>query len=89
LNYGRYGPVSVEYQHSISAVLSGTRSQMRVTPAISLKIGKSGVSMMTEEELKKKIEELKADHIAAGGFISDEEAEEVIKKACCSKSKNK
>ena len=37
--------------------------------------------MMTDEELKKKIEELKADHIAAGGFISDEEAEEVVKKA--------
>ena len=45
--------------------------------------------MMTEEELKKKIEELKADHIAAGGFISDEQAEEVIKKAYCSKSKKK
>jgi len=45
--------------------------------------------MMTDEEFKKKIEELKADHIAAGGFISDEEAEEVIKKTCCSKYQKK
>jgi hypothetical protein len=54
-----------------------------------LSIWKSGVLIMTEEQLKKKIEELKADHIAAGGFISDEEAEEIVKKACCSKSKKK
>lgn len=45
--------------------------------------------MMTDEELKKKVDELKADHIAAGGFISDEEAEDVIKEACCSKPKKK
>lgn len=49
----------------------------------------SGVSIMTEEELKKKIEELKADHIAAGGFISDEEAEEVIRKVCAPKCQGK
>ena len=42
-------------------------------------MAESGVLMMTDEELKKKIEELKADHIAAGGFISDEEAEEIIR----------
>lgn len=45
--------------------------------------------MMTDKELKKKIEELKADHIAAGGFISDEEAEEVIRKAYGSESQKK
>jgi hypothetical protein len=45
--------------------------------------------MMTDEELKKKIEELKADHVAAGGFISDEEAEEVIREIYASKRQGK
>lgn len=34
---------------------------------------------MKEEELRKKVKKLKLDHIAAGGFISDEEAKKVIK----------
>lgn len=35
---------------------------------------------MTEEELQKRIEALKLDHIAAGSFISHDEAEEIIRK---------
>lgn len=34
---------------------------------------------MKEEELQKKVKKLKLDHIAAGGFISDDEAKKVIK----------
>lgn len=49
----------------------------------------SGVLIMTDEELRKRIEELKADHIAAGGYISDEEAEEVIRKVYASKCQEK
>jgi len=36
---------------------------------------------MTEEELQKRVEALKLDHIAAGSFISHDEAEEIIRKA--------
>jgi len=35
---------------------------------------------MTEEEIQRKIEDLKVDHVAAGGFISHEDAEKIIRK---------
>ncbi len=37
---------------------------------------------MTEEELRKKIEEVRLDHIAAGGFISYEDSEAIVREAC-------
>ncbi len=36
---------------------------------------------MTEEELRKKIEEVRAEHVAAGGFISYEDAEAIVREA--------
>ena len=37
--------------------------------------------MMTEEELQDKVDALRRDHVAAGGFISQEDAEAIIRKA--------
>lgn len=37
---------------------------------------------MTLQEWESKVRELELDHIAAGGFISREDAEKVVEEAC-------
>ncbi|NLJ61209.1 MAG: hypothetical protein GX338_09725 [Firmicutes bacterium] len=44
---------------------------------------------MTEEELRKKIEEVRLDHAAAGGFISYADAEAIVREAYGLESREK
>lgn len=58
-------------------------------PGISPQKEQSGVFAMTEEELRKKIEEVRLDHAAAGGFISYADAEAIVREAYGLESREK